>query len=260
MYFSTSIVSALLLAGSALAQTTSAVASTATGTVKMHIVKVSNKNGSLTYNPSNTIAAVGDMVQFQFYPVNHTVTQSTFANPCVPIHNVMSNTTGFFSGFMPVSASASTMPLFTMMVNSTTPIWFYCSQGEHCQKGMVGAINAPTTGAKTVAAFAALAAKAPANLYPGESSSSSSSSNSTSSSGSSGYGSGSGSSSAGAAATTESGSGSEATATSTATGTSSSSSTSPSTAPSGAAGSLFVGTKEVFTIAGGLAAFMAFVM
>jgi len=27
--------------------------------------------------------------------------------------------------------------------NASQPAWFYCSQGKHCQAGMVGVINPP---------------------------------------------------------------------------------------------------------------------
>ena len=106
---------------------------------------------------------------------NHSVVQSNFANPCVPIQNIMPNVTGFFSGFMPVKPTDSQKPTFTLMVNDTKPVWIYCAQGNHCQKGMVMAINAAQTGDKTLAAYTALAAMAPANLAPGQSASSGSS-------------------------------------------------------------------------------------
>lgn len=76
---------------------------------------------------------------------NHSVVQSTFDNPCVPIQNIMSNkTNAFFSGFMPTAAAANTSQLltYTIRVPDDKPIWFYCSQAKHCQAGMVGAINA----------------------------------------------------------------------------------------------------------------------
>ncbi|KAI4122582.1 MAG: hypothetical protein LQ338_005738 [Usnochroma carphineum] len=38
------------------------------GQVKVHVVKVSNEQGSLTFEPSNLQAAAGSMVQFHFYP------------------------------------------------------------------------------------------------------------------------------------------------------------------------------------------------
>jgi hypothetical protein len=80
------------------------------------------------------------MVQFQFAPANHTVTQSTFDQPCQPI-SLHTNTTGFYSGFMPVAASSTNTPTYTIMINATTPMWIYCSQGKHCQNGMTMVIN-----------------------------------------------------------------------------------------------------------------------
>jgi plastocyanin len=123
--------------------TSSAASSTgtSTGEVVVHAVKVGNANGTLQYSPNNIKANVGDFVQFQFAPNNHTVTQSTFAQPCQPIALNSPNITGFYSGFMPVSASATTTPTYTILINNTTPIWIYCSQASHCQKGMVMVIN-----------------------------------------------------------------------------------------------------------------------
>ncbi len=72
---------------------------------------------------------------------NHSVVQSTFDNPCEPIAKNMPGTAGFFSGFMPVSENSSMMPSYSIAINDTKPIWFYCSQGKHCQQGMVGVIN-----------------------------------------------------------------------------------------------------------------------
>jgi plastocyanin len=125
--------------------TSSAFFSTGTGTssgqIVVHVVKVGNANGTLAYSPNNIKANVGEMVQFQFAPNNHTVTQSTFAQPCQPIRLNSPGTVGFYSGFMAVSASATVTPTYTVMINDTTPIWIYCSQAMHCQKGMVMVIN-----------------------------------------------------------------------------------------------------------------------
>lgn len=84
------------------------------------------------------------MVQFQFYAGNHTVTQSNFDNPCVPISTINASAVGVYSSFMPVSAAARTLPVFTVMINDTKPVWIYCSQGPHCQKGMSMVINENT--------------------------------------------------------------------------------------------------------------------
>ena len=108
--------------------------------VSVQVVKVSNMNKTLVFEPNNIQAAPGSMVQFQFYPMNHSVVQAAFAAPCQPINNVMPTVQGFFSGFMPVTGTETAV--FTLPINDTKPIWFYCSQGKHCQAGMVGAINA----------------------------------------------------------------------------------------------------------------------
>jgi hypothetical protein len=54
-------------------------------------------------------------------------------------------TDAFFSGFMPSNATAvaaGNVLTYTIRVMDSKPIWYYCSQGQHCQGGMVGAINA----------------------------------------------------------------------------------------------------------------------
>lgn len=105
--------------------------------------------GPLAYNPPQVTAAVGDTIQFVFMPKNHTVTQSTFATPCEAMPN------GLDSGFVPVAANATSTQAFTITVNTTDPLWFYCRQVDHCISGMVFAVN-PTAN-KTFAAFQAAA-------------------------------------------------------------------------------------------------------
>lgn len=83
------------------------------------------------------------MVQFQFWAGNHTVTQSNFDNACVPLSTSNSSAVGIDSGHQPVSDSAAMgmAPTFTIMVNDTKPLWFYCATGTHCQSGMSLVIN-----------------------------------------------------------------------------------------------------------------------
>ena len=109
---------------------------------KVTVVTV-GMGGNLTFTPNNIKVPAGEMVQFQFAAGNHTVTQSTFDDPCSPIAQHNKNVTGFHSGFQPVAASAAMgmIPTYTIMVNNTTPLWIYCAQGPHCQKGMVMVIN-----------------------------------------------------------------------------------------------------------------------
>lgn len=159
--------SASATSGTSTAAAGAAASSGAAG-VKVHVVKVGDESGtSLTFSPADIKAAVGDMVQFHFYPKNHSVVQSTFDQPCEPISNHQPNVQGIFSGFMPVSANSTEMPSFTIPVTDTKPIWFYCSQGKHCQSGMVGVINAPAANtSRTLESYKELAAKASQNLSP----------------------------------------------------------------------------------------------
>ncbi|KAI9755482.1 MAG: swr complex subunit [Chaenotheca gracillima] len=181
----------------ASAAATSAPTGTASssGGVSVHVVKVSNKNKELVFSPADIKAAAGDMVQFQFYPMNHSIVQSTFDQPCQPIADNSPGTTGFFSGFMPVKPTDTQMPAYTIAINDTKPIWFYCSQGKHCQSGMVGVINAPAANkSRTLDSFKNLAKSAAKNVSPsviegGTSSSGSNSSTPTSAGSATGSGS-----------------------------------------------------------------------
>lgn len=92
-------------------------------------------------------AAVGDVVTFTLYVTfftychtrsrtespyasvakNHSVTQSSFANPCVTL---TTPTAGIDSGFLPVNVTTATsFPQWSFTVqNASAPLWFYCAQ------------------------------------------------------------------------------------------------------------------------------------
>ena len=113
-----------------------------------------NATGSKFW-PESITAEPGSMVQFQFWAGNHTVTQSSFDSPCTPMAPVSNGTAaggngstattvgGIKSGFMPVEASMpeGNIPVYTVMINDTSPLWFYCGQGSHCASGMSMVIN-----------------------------------------------------------------------------------------------------------------------
>ncbi|KAI0279815.1 hypothetical protein BGY98DRAFT_966803 [Russula aff. rugulosa BPL654] len=109
---------------------------------------------TLTFDPANITAQPGDTITFEFHQKNHTATQSSFANPCQKLSSgSTSGQVGFDSGFMPVSANATTFPTYTVQVNDTSPIWAYCQQIGHCGDGMVFAANANESSANTFEAF-----------------------------------------------------------------------------------------------------------
>jgi len=119
------------------------------------------KNG-LKFEPAEITAEEGDTIHFKFWPENHSVAQASFAKPCEPLQG------GFWSGFVPTSdtAKAADTAFMYTVTNASAPIWFYCTQGQHCQNGMVGVINPPAQGNRTLDAFIEAAADAPRNLSP----------------------------------------------------------------------------------------------
>ncbi|KAF8759123.1 hypothetical protein RHS01_02643 [Rhizoctonia solani] len=130
---------------------------TVTQTPVVHVVIV-GENGGLTYSPPSVQAAPRDIISFQFKSKNHTITQSSFDNPCRKTEfTSTSGQIGFDSGFVPVTADASAFPTWNITVNDTAPVWAYCRQANHCGAGMVFAINAVESGNKSFAAYQALA-------------------------------------------------------------------------------------------------------
>ncbi|OAA44788.1 extracellular serine-rich protein [Metarhizium rileyi] len=126
----------------------------AANTIKVQV----GADNKLLYSPANFEASVGTKIEFHYFPKNHSVTQSSFNDPCHPLEG------GFFSGFVPTAESPS-ITTFTIEVKDTKPIWFYCGKANHCQKGMIGAINAPKSG-NTFEAFSALAMGASGSTSP----------------------------------------------------------------------------------------------
>jgi plastocyanin len=100
-------------------------------------VTVGGAGGVIAYSPTSVTANPGDVVVFSFMQKNHTATQSTLQTPCQPLDG------GFDSGFVPVPDSNTNgpFPVATYTVTDTNPVWVYCRQGNHCQQGMVFAIN-----------------------------------------------------------------------------------------------------------------------
>jgi len=148
--------------------TTTASSTPPSSTSKDHRVIVGGT--TLIFEPSNITAQPGDTITFEFHQKNHTTTQSSFANPCQMLSNgSTSGQVGFDSGFMPVSANATTFPTYTVQVNDTSPIWAYCRQTGHCGGGMVFAANANESSANTFEAFTARAKQSGSNTTAGTS-------------------------------------------------------------------------------------------
>ncbi|TFK26946.1 hypothetical protein FA15DRAFT_245433 [Coprinopsis marcescibilis] len=95
------------------------------------------------FNPPTLSAGLGDTISFVFAGEIHTVTQSTFEDPCAPLAG------GFNSGLAGRARNSSrTPPVWDLKVTDvSSPIWFFCQANRpafHCSAGMVGVINPPS--------------------------------------------------------------------------------------------------------------------
>jgi plastocyanin len=148
---STSLFITSLLAGSVFA---------APSIQKRQTFDVKVGGDGLVFTPNFVNANPGDVVNFIFLNKNHTVTQSSFAEPCGALAG------GFDSGFQAVANGTAADKLPTVQYTVTTqpdePVWFYCKQAihtanSHCFKGMLFAINCPKEGEKSLPNFSAKA-------------------------------------------------------------------------------------------------------
>ncbi|KAK0750627.1 hypothetical protein B0T18DRAFT_311473, partial [Schizothecium vesticola] len=127
------------------------------------VTRIDVGNGGQVMSPNDVTVPMGEIIEFHFYQGAHSVAQSAFDNPCVPINATASNgVEGFFSGSVSV-ASGESANVFRV-VSTGSPMWYYCATGKHCQNGMVGVINKPASGQRTISQYAAAAAKASQNL------------------------------------------------------------------------------------------------
>ncbi|KAM0465902.1 hypothetical protein ACHAPV_000850 [Trichoderma viride] len=103
-------------------------------------IKIDVGANGLAFTPDSVTAKVNDILEFHFHPINHSVVLGDFANPCQPAKKA------FFSGFQPVSSGEGN-EVFQVTVNSTDPMFFYCSQNvlSHCISGMSGVVNPNST-------------------------------------------------------------------------------------------------------------------
>jgi hypothetical protein len=101
-------------------------------------------------------------VVFEFYPANHSVVRAEYGFPCIPYEMTGEGKAGngFFSGFHPVATVLDNVshfpvvpppphlltsiqpPTWSILINNTDPMFFYCSAPSSCiSYGMVGVIN-----------------------------------------------------------------------------------------------------------------------
>ncbi|KAF1843459.1 uncharacterized protein K460DRAFT_290674, partial [Cucurbitaria berberidis CBS 394.84] len=126
--------------GDPSSSTTSQPSTTSSAQGQTHTIQVGLADHK--FKPEVTEAKVGDLIEFRFYPANHSVVRAEYGFPCIPYEMTGSNKQGFFAGFHAVDKVLDDPPNYTVAINNTDPIFFYCSAPGSCLKyGMVGAIN-----------------------------------------------------------------------------------------------------------------------
>ncbi len=65
--------------------------------VSAKTIKIDAGEDGLTFKPDTVNAETGDVLEYHFYPGNHSVAMGDFKKGCFPVDG------GFYSGFMPTS-------------------------------------------------------------------------------------------------------------------------------------------------------------
>ncbi|KAF2874411.1 hypothetical protein BDV95DRAFT_332171 [Massariosphaeria phaeospora] len=95
------------------------------------------------FSPDSIRAEAGDIIEFVFFPPNHSVARAEFKDPCVPyeLYDKI-NKVGFFSGFQINTEQTVEPPKWRLPINDTKTVFFYCSAAGSCTDfKMVGVIN-----------------------------------------------------------------------------------------------------------------------
>ncbi|KAF7879121.1 hypothetical protein EAF04_000320 [Stromatinia cepivora] len=144
-----------------------AQSTTASSAVPTHVVSVGIEG--LQFTPTELSANVSDVIEFRFYPQNHSVARAEYGSnrACIPYEVTGINKHGFWSGFHPINVVLNDPPKFQVVVNDTNPIFFYCSAPGAChEEGMIGVINANST--QTLANQLVYAKNSSLQFSPGE--------------------------------------------------------------------------------------------
>jgi len=131
------------------------VAGVVASVVAKNVVINVGGNDTNTFDPQRVDAQSGDVVIFKFIQGNHSVTQSDFATPCIPIHTTNQSINGFDSQLrIGNNGSAATNLVVPITdTNNGSAIWFYDAFPGACGAGNVGVINNNETSDDNLAAF-----------------------------------------------------------------------------------------------------------
>ncbi|KKF93821.1 hypothetical protein CFO_g3815 [Ceratocystis platani] len=105
--------------------------------VATHTIIVSNEG----FSRGDFKANAEDILEFHFKPGSHSVTQTSFRNPCRYLSG------GFASGTVVTSRGVwENEQVFQVTLQDESPVWFYQAGDKTCSgHGFVGVVNAPQT-------------------------------------------------------------------------------------------------------------------
>ncbi|SPN97794.1 uncharacterized protein DNG_01306 [Cephalotrichum gorgonifer] len=127
---------ALCVVAGAVAQGTP----TSTAPSATHTVHVGRSG--FKFSPNTTVAAAGDVVEFKFYPPDHSIIRANYEHGCIPYEMVGINQVGFYDGPHILSGIAEDAPVYRLKINDTEPIFYYCGAPGSCMdKHMIGVVN-----------------------------------------------------------------------------------------------------------------------
>ncbi|KAG6861113.1 hypothetical protein C0995_003842 [Termitomyces sp. Mi166 len=129
----------------------SVVAAAFAKTIVITVGGNTTNDATTVFQPNTVVADKGDTVLFNFTNGNHTATQSSFATPCVPIHDTDIIVNGFDSSFRDAGEEQAITTLPVAIGNPNETIWFY--DYNTCSKGGVGAINLNKSSTETIDGF-----------------------------------------------------------------------------------------------------------
>ncbi|KAI9465266.1 hypothetical protein BJY52DRAFT_1246122 [Lactarius psammicola] len=104
-------------------------------------------DGATIFTPQIIVAKRGDTVTFNFTNGNHTATESTFSDPCIPAHDTDATINGFNSGFRNTTPGTPG----SILTNENHTFWFF--DYNTCGEGGVGVINNNESSTETLAGF-----------------------------------------------------------------------------------------------------------
>jgi len=144
-------------------------------TVVAKTIVITAGTGGLAFSPDTVTAAVGDVLEFHFVGSIHSAVQGDFSSPCVQSSGGFDSGKISSVGHLPTPTGYQVADIFMICqasvfqvtVKTTDPMWFFCETPTHCQGGMAGVVNPPSTG-DSLAAYKSAAGNAPSSSSSGK--------------------------------------------------------------------------------------------